>query len=643
METRASNRERDSKSSVPVRRGRVNTPDSTGTRSTRITSGLLAVVAALIAALVLAGPAAAVDPDLVDATPGVTGPMGVFRDDHGALWVADSHAGICRLEPQPHAAGAAMVPSDYCDPTGLLTTRIGPTAPGQSAFDRATGDLFVGDLSSQFGGVWRMHLNESGSESVIDAAVKIYDVSVTDRVFGMSYHPGSKSLDFSTKRLPNILRITNPHTCPAYTDLSACAPLAIGSAEGPATSSLAHDHNGNLYIADVSGITKITNGSSDTQARPVPGLNLGLYTAVAFDADNNRIYAGTTNTEGVDWIDILNLGTNETGTYSVGFDGVTAIGVDPKSPMHNGRLDVIDDPGIKQVGEDLGGTGRHLTVDFGDFAPAPTIVDAPAAISNLQVANFAYRYGSSTSFFCSMDKAPATPCGSGTTGLTSYAGLSSGAHSFTVFVANPTTGSRAVRRFAIDTRAPVASIDTMTISGSNAEFGLSADDINVDFTCQIDAAVAKACDNPARFSGLANGLHTFTVHATDFVGNAGPSVLRSFRIGPDPTTAWTPGKVVATLRGTTLKVVFSAPPDASFARFTLTKSSGVVFRTKPVGVKAGKKNTVTVTLTRAQAEKLQRRTVTLKVVTGPGRSALTTKAGKGTLKITARLSTKGRR
>ena len=172
----------------------------------------------------------------------------------------------------------------------------------------------------------------------------------------MSYYAPTKSLDFSTKLSPNIQRIVDPHNCPAFSDPSPCARTNAGSAEMQATLSLAHDADGNIYIADLSGVTKITNGSLDTQARPVPGLNLGVYTAMAFDSANNRIYAGTTNPEGVDWIDILDRHSNTTGTYSVGLDGITAISADPTSTPHSGRLDVVDDPGIKQVGEDL---ARH--------------------------------------------------------------------------------------------------------------------------------------------------------------------------------------------------------------------------------------------------------------------------------------------
>ena len=591
----------------------------------------------VVAALAVAGPAAAINPVLADPTPGVTGPMGIFRDSHDQLWVADSHAGICRLEMGAHDPGAGMIPSPYCDPAAVLANRPGPAAPGQSAFDIATGNIYVGDGASGSGGVWRMHIDQSGPGPwEIDAAVKIYDVSGIDRVFAMAFHPGLKRLDFSTKNSPNILRIDDPATCPPSSALNPCTVGVAGSAEVDATSSLIHDAVGNIYIADLSGVTKITEGSQDTQARPVPGLNIGTYTAMAFDEDNNRILAGTTNPEGVDWIDILDLSSQKTGTYSVGFDGITAIGVDLMSPMHSGRLDVVDDPGIKQLGEDLGGTGRRFLVDYEQFIPPPVIESGPQPIVNVRVANFFFSNASPTTFYCSLDLAPATACGTGTGGTITYSGLTSGAHTFVLYSNDPNIGPRTIRRFAIDTRAPVSSIDTTTIAGSFVEFGLSSDDLNVNFTCRMDSGPSASCDNPARFAGLADGVHTFTVYATDLVGNVGPPVGTTFRIGPLPDPPWKAGAVTATLRGTTLRVVFNTPPSVKIARVTLAKTNGFKL-VKLVGVKAGSKNTVIIKLTRAQAERLQRRTVTVRIVAGPTKSALTTKAGSGTLKITARL------
>lgn len=592
----------------------------------------------LLAVLAVTAPASAIDPVLVDPTTGMAAPAGAFRDNNGHLWVSD-HLGICRVVNPPHGGSALVEDPIYC---GLART-AGPVAPSQASFDPSSGNIYVGDAASASGGVWRLHLDQSQNPAVIDSAVKILDLSdplVGDRVFGVSYHRPTSELAFSTKNATTIQRIHHPEACSLTPPQLPCQPQALGSAEEAGASSLVHDSQARLYVADLSGVTRIPafGTTFDTQARPVPGMNLGLYTALAFDPDNDggRLYAGTTNGEGVDWIDVLKVATGESATYSVGFDGVTAIGVDGES-MPEGRLDVIDDTCVKQTCEDVS-RARRFTVDFEQFAPAPQIVDAPPPVTNVKVASFFYRYSSSTSFFCKLDTAAPVPCGTGMNGTISYSGLPSGAHTFTLFAGDPVSGPRTIRRFAVDTRAPIVSIDSTTVSGTSVEFGLSSDDLNVDYTCRLDAGLPTPCDTPARYAGLTNGLHTFTVHATDFVGNVGPSVTTTFQIGPPALPPWTPGTVTATLRGLSLRVVFNAPPGATFARLVLAKTSGVKVRSKVLRVKAGVKNTITIRLTRAEALKLQRQTVTVRITAGTGSKALTTKAGQGKLKVVARLA-----
>ena len=113
--------------------------------------GTLALLAALVG-LIFAGRATAADPILADVNPGFTGPAGLFRDDRGELWVSDSHAGLCRVEEPP--ATPRLVASPYCTPNPL-DPRIGPVAPGQSAYDPKTGHVWIGDGASNSGGVWR--------------------------------------------------------------------------------------------------------------------------------------------------------------------------------------------------------------------------------------------------------------------------------------------------------------------------------------------------------------------------------------------------------------------------------------------------------------------------------------------------------
>lgn len=585
-----------------------------------------AIASFVLAGLLCLAPSAlGADAQLVDATTDLTAPSGVMRDAHGDLWVSDSHGGICRVIDPPHPAGSVAV-SDYCnlDPAAV---RVGPVAPGQLAFDPLTDTMFVGDGASGSGGVWRLHLDQSSNPSVIDSAELILDLSnplVADRVFAMAYHGPSSALDFTTKNSPTIQRIVDPATC------APCIPQNIGSAEDKAVGSITHDASGRLYIADLSGVTSFMPGSLDFQARPVPGM-AGSYSAVAFDPvqEGGLIYAGTTNPEGTDQIDRVRLSTGETSTYAVGsLEAVTAIGIDG-----NGGLDVLDDPGIKQFSENAGGTARRFTVGFEAFAPRPEIIDGPPSTGSQTTVSFLFTYPSSTAFYCQLDGGPALPCGTGAQGAKAYAGLAHGSHTFKLYADNPVTGQRVTRKFVIDTQAPVVSIDSVSVSGSTASVGFSANDLNVDFTCSLDGAAFTPCDSPTLFGGLVDGNHTVGVRATDYIGNQGAVTATTFRVGAPPALPWKPGKVTATLKGRTLRVVFNAPPSAKFARFLLTKPPTYPVRTKTVRVKAGARNVITINLTRAEAKRLQGKKFLVRVQAGATQRQLTTAAGKTTLKI----------
>jgi hypothetical protein len=581
----------------------------------------------------------------------------MVRDVHGDLWVADSHAGVCRVLEGAHPPGEGLdttpaLPVCATDPAAF---RYGPTALGQVAFDPATRNMYIGDLASGSGGVWRLHLDETSNPAVIDTVELIADFSnplVGDRIFGMAYHAGLDVLDFSTKNSPNILRIANPAACPALPGanafppaappLTSCTALPMGNAQVDATASLVHDTTGRLYIADLNGVTSITPGSVDTSARDVPGLG-GAYSALAYDPQNDLLYAGTTNLDGADQIDVMKVSTGQIATYATGFDAVTGIGIDfGGSGANDNGLDIADDPGVKQVGEDLGGTGRRWTSPFEEFQPRPTIVDGPANLGNVRTVTFFFTYENATDFFCSLDGGPAVACGTATSASQrTYADLPDGAHTFQVQVGNTTTGQKAKRGFVVDTRAPVATIDAVAVSGSSAEIGFSADDPNVDFTCGLDGGASVPCDNPVRYAGLANGDHTLTLRAVDFVGNLGPVATRVFRIGPPPPPPWKPGKVLASLNGRTLRVAFNAPPGARYVRFLVTKKSVYPVRTRTARIRGGTRNVVTIVLPRAAAQRLQRRGFQVRVDAGPTTRRLNVHAGRGALRIIAALRSGG--
>src|SRR5579859_1156082 len=134
-------------------------------------------------------------------------------------------------------------------------------------------------------------------------------------------------------------------------------------------------------------------------------------------------------------------------------------------------------------------------------------------------------------FMCSLD-GPATYCN----GITTYVGLADGSHTFSV-TATDTTGNQSaanVFSWTIHTTTPPSPhIDSALASLPNQiapAFAFSDAQAGVVFTCQLDAAQPALCSSPAIYVGLADGIHTFSVIASD--PNSG-------RSSTPATFAWT--------------------------------------------------------------------------------------------------------
>ena len=625
-----------------------DTPCSRRARSTttrhRVGRAFAAGLAIVTVGLIVAAVAVAVDPVPVPGIPGITAPAGLVRDTNGDLWVADAGGGICRLLDPPFGTFNGTV----CPANALQ----GPKSPGQLAFDPASGSFFVGDRASAGGAVWRLHLNQAANPAVITSATMLLNLPA-ERVLGMAYNTATGALHYSTKDAPTIRRIANAATC-----VAPCAATPVGSAVAQGVTSLAHDADGRLYLADAPGVTRIAAlGPGDPQAQLIPGLDTGTYDALAFDpvADGDgRIYAGTNNPIGADWIDVLRLSDDAVvSRYSMGFATVTAIGIDTRDATHR-ALDVADDPTAKQFGEDTVDNGRRLRVPFERF-DRPTIIDAPPALGNASTVTFGFTADTATSFWCSLDDEPAEQCGAGLAAQVTYPDLPDGNHVFQVQSDNPLTGGRTKRWFEIDTRAPIVTLDDPVVNGTSAQISFAADDVSADFTCTLDGGAPTACESPVKYAGLAGGAHTFSVIPMDFVGNSGSPVATMFTIVPPPVVIppavapvviapalmpakWKPGRITATLRGRTLRVVFDAPPGAKYVRLSMTRKATASVWTTPMHVTGGKRNVVQIVLSRMVAQRLQGKRFTLTINAGVTKTQLKTFAGNTALRIVAVLA-----
>lgn len=172
------------------------------------------------------------------------------------LWVSDHLQGFCRV------ASTAL--------TGCLT--IG--APGQPAYKADTRQVFVPDLSSKSIGIRRLTFSASGTTTSggrsINPTLTAADGGGKTGRLG-DVRPDAVVVDkngnlyVSANRNGNIYRITYT----ASNDTYAARARVIGqSSDGGRVLGLALDAEGNLYLAEATGVTVITGVGSCTPANP---------------------------------------------------------------------------------------------------------------------------------------------------------------------------------------------------------------------------------------------------------------------------------------------------------------------------------------------------------------------------------------
>lgn len=112
------------------------------------------------------------------------------------------------------------------------------------------------------------------------------------------------------------------------------------------------------------------------------------------------------------------------------------------------------------------------------------------------------------------------------------AGTTAGAH--TVYgVASP-SGESASQAITVDNTPPPAPSITGGPSGTTlattATFTFTDTESPVTFRCALDGAAAIACTNPAAYTALAAGSHTFSVSAVDVAGNTSAATSRTWTV-----------------------------------------------------------------------------------------------------------------
>jgi M6 family metalloprotease-like protein len=113
--------------------------------------------------------------------------------------------------------------------------------------------------------------------------------------------------------------------------------------------------------------------------------------------------------------------------------------------------------------------------------------------------------------------------------------------------------------------AITAGPDSLT-NATTASFSFTSTESGTSFECRIDSGSWGSCSTPASFSGLADGLHTFSVRARDYLGaidTTPASVTWTIDTIP-PETAMSSGPVSPTTATGASFAFSSADPGATF-------------------------------------------------------------------------------
>ncbi len=161
--------------------------------------------------------------------------------------------------------------------------------------------------------------------------------------------------------------------------------------------------------------------------------------------------------------------------------------------------------------------------------PDTTITSGPSGGTNNASPSFGFSSSESRSTFaCKLD-GPGTTTGSyaACTSPMGLSGLADGSYTFSVRAtdaAGNTDATPATRSVTVDTTAPDTVIDTGPAEGATSlsrevSFDFGATEDGSTFACKLDSGSYAPCTSPTGYTGLALGAHTFTVRATDWVGN----------------------------------------------------------------------------------------------------------------------------
>ena len=194
---------------------------------------------------------------------------------------------------------------------------------------------------------------------------------------------------------------------------------------------------------------------------------------------------------------------------------------------------------------DASPAARSWTITAPDTTPPDTtITSGPSGSTTSTTASLAFSATEPVTFECRMDAGAWASC----TSPMAYSGLAVGSHTVDVRatdLAGNTDLTPASRAWSVTAAADTTPPDTSIVSGpsgsttsTTASLAFSATE-SATFECRLDAGAWSACTSPKAYTGLAVGVHTFDVRATDTAGNTDLSpASRGWTVtAPSDTTA----------------------------------------------------------------------------------------------------------
>jgi hypothetical protein len=193
-------------------------------------------------------------------------------------------------------------------------------------------------------------------------------------------------------------------------------------------------------------------------------------------------------------------------------------------------------------------------VTFDDStAPTTTFSQQPAARTTGTTADFTFsatdadNAANTLTYQCKLDTGAFAPC----TSPVHLTSLGTGSHTFIVEATDPfgnteTPGVNQTVTWFVDTTAPTVAIDsgptqpgTTSTSAAFNFHGGDPDGVSdpVTFQCKLDTGTFATCTSPtSAYTNLPDGPHTFTVQATDSVGNLSAPTTYTWTVDTHPAT-----------------------------------------------------------------------------------------------------------